>query len=321
MLLGIVDDPTFGHVLACATGGTLTEILGDRQLRLHPLTDVDAADMVTGLRGSVLLRGYRGSPPVDEPALVDAISGGYQRSRTCAREIRGLDINPLVVRVRGVCALDARVRIDEIRSGTPLTAGQLLTMSPTPTVINRHVTLVMAYGVSWVVWLPLALGVGAGRDSWWRLLHLAGALGPALGAVSVTAAEGQASFLRLWRRITDWRIGPEWYLVAWTLPFVLLAAVWGLARLTGDDAPVRLGRSAEYPMLPVGVYLGRERGVLWFRGGIGWRASCCRVCNELTPHSSRHSCQRCVGRVSRSAVSVRTRDVADERARGRRLAL
>jgi acyl-CoA synthetase (NDP forming) len=118
MLLGIVDDPTFGHVLACATGGTLTEILADRQLRLHPLTDVDAADMVTGLRGSVLLRGYRGSAPVDEPALVDAILRLSALADVCP-EIRELDINPLVVRVRGVCALDARVRIDEIRSGTP----------------------------------------------------------------------------------------------------------------------------------------------------------------------------------------------------------
>ena len=111
MLLGVVDDPTFGHVLACATGGTMTEVLADRQLRLHPVTDVDAADMVSGLRGSVLLRGYRGSQPVDEPALTQAILRLSALVDVCP-EICELDINPFVVLPAGTCALDVRVRIE-----------------------------------------------------------------------------------------------------------------------------------------------------------------------------------------------------------------
>jgi acyl-CoA synthetase (NDP forming) len=111
MLVGVVDDPTFGHVLACATGGTMTEILADRAVRLHPLTDVDARDMVSGLRGAVLLRGYRGGAPVDEPALVDALLRLSVLVDVCP-EIRELDVNPLVVLPSGVCALDVRVRMD-----------------------------------------------------------------------------------------------------------------------------------------------------------------------------------------------------------------
>jgi acetyl coenzyme A synthetase (ADP forming)-like protein len=111
MLLGVVDDPAFGHVVACATGGTMTEILADRQVRLHPLTDTDARDMAAGLRGAVLLRGYRGSAPVDEAALVDAILRLSALIDLCP-EIRELDINPLAVRASGVCALDVRVRIE-----------------------------------------------------------------------------------------------------------------------------------------------------------------------------------------------------------------
>jgi acyl-CoA synthetase (NDP forming) len=115
MLLGVIDDPTFGHVLACATGGTLTEILGDRQLRLHPLTDVDAADMVSGLRGAALLRGYRGSVPVDERALVQSLLRLSALVDLCP-EIQELDINPLVVLPTGTCALDVRVKVDQRRS-------------------------------------------------------------------------------------------------------------------------------------------------------------------------------------------------------------
>ncbi len=113
MLAGVVDDRTFGHVIACATGGTLTEVLADRQLRLQPLTDLDAREMVSGLRGARLLRGYRGSPPVDEAALVRSL---LQLSALveAAPEIRELDINPLVVLPSGVCALDVRVRVQPV---------------------------------------------------------------------------------------------------------------------------------------------------------------------------------------------------------------
>ena len=118
MLLGIVDDPAFGHVIACATGGTLTEVLADRQLRLHPLTDADARDMVSGLRGAVLLRGYRGSAPVDEAALVTTILRLSALVDACP-EIRELDINPLVVLPSGTCAIDVRVKIEPPATRTP----------------------------------------------------------------------------------------------------------------------------------------------------------------------------------------------------------
>jgi acetyl coenzyme A synthetase (ADP forming)-like protein len=111
MLLGVVDDPTFGHVLACATGGTMTEILADRQLRLHPLTDVDADEMIAGLRGAVLLGGYRGSAPVDGRALAQALLRLSALVDICP-EIRELDINPLVVLPTGTRAIDVRARLE-----------------------------------------------------------------------------------------------------------------------------------------------------------------------------------------------------------------
>jgi acyl-CoA synthetase (NDP forming) len=111
MLVGVIEDPTFGHVIACATGGTLTELLADRQLRLQPLTDLDARDLVDGLRGVALLRGYRGSAPVDDAALVTALLRLSALADVCP-EVRELDVNPLVVLPRGTCALDVRVRIE-----------------------------------------------------------------------------------------------------------------------------------------------------------------------------------------------------------------
>jgi hypothetical protein len=61
-------------VIACGTGGTLVELFADVVLRLHPITDIDAAEMINELRGVRLLRGYRGSAPADELALARGAS-------------------------------------------------------------------------------------------------------------------------------------------------------------------------------------------------------------------------------------------------------
>jgi acetyl coenzyme A synthetase (ADP forming)-like protein len=115
MLVGAVEDPTFGPVIACATGGTLAEILADSQFRLHPLGPEDAADMIRQLRGSVLLDGYRGAAPADRAALSDALLRLSALMGLCP-EIAELDVNPLSVLPQGVRALDARVRVDRPRT-------------------------------------------------------------------------------------------------------------------------------------------------------------------------------------------------------------
>jgi acyl-CoA synthetase (NDP forming) len=118
MLVGAVEDPTFGPVIACAIGGTLTELIADSQVRLHPLTGTDAQEMIGRLRGAALLRGYRGAPAADEPALRDTLLRVSALVGRCP-EILELDINPLLVRPHGVCALDVRVRVERPRMGPP----------------------------------------------------------------------------------------------------------------------------------------------------------------------------------------------------------
>jgi acetyl coenzyme A synthetase (ADP forming)-like protein len=110
LIIGATHDPSFGPVLACGTGGTLVELFKDVVFRLHPLTDIDAADMINEMRGAPLLRGYRGAPVADEPALHEALLRASALVEACP-EVQELDINPLRVLPSGVRALDARVRI------------------------------------------------------------------------------------------------------------------------------------------------------------------------------------------------------------------
>lgn len=111
MMLGATFQPTFGHVIACGAGGTLVELLADVAFRVQPLTDVDAMDLVESVRCSKLLDGFRGARPSDKAALHDAILRLSQLLDICP-EIREIDLNPLKVLDRGVCALDARIRVD-----------------------------------------------------------------------------------------------------------------------------------------------------------------------------------------------------------------
>ncbi len=117
MLVGVTDDPIFGQVMVCASGGILAELLHDADFRLHPLTGRDADDMIASLRGAALLKGHRGSAPADVPALRDALLRVSALVSVCP-EIQELDINPLRVLTRGAHALDIRVRVGAARAAT-----------------------------------------------------------------------------------------------------------------------------------------------------------------------------------------------------------
>ncbi|HSL24551.1 MAG TPA: GNAT family N-acetyltransferase [Vicinamibacterales bacterium] len=112
MFVGALHDPSFGPVLACGSGGVLVDLLRDSVFRLHPLSDADATDMLQEVRGAKLLRGYRGAPPVDEPALRDALLRVSALLEICP-EIQELDINPVKVLSAGARILDARIRIEK----------------------------------------------------------------------------------------------------------------------------------------------------------------------------------------------------------------
>ena len=111
MLVGTVQDSTFGPLVACGSGGVLVDVLRDTVFRISPLADVDADQMLKDVRGAVLLRGYRGAAPADEAALRDVLLRVSALQEACP-EIQEMDINPVKVLAHGACALDVRIRVD-----------------------------------------------------------------------------------------------------------------------------------------------------------------------------------------------------------------
>jgi len=111
VIAGVTLDPTFGPLVLYGSGGTLVELLADVAFRLPPLTDADVDAMLEEVRGTALLRGYRGAAPMDEGALRDLLRRLSTLAEACP-EVREMDLNPVKVLAHGVRVVDARVRVE-----------------------------------------------------------------------------------------------------------------------------------------------------------------------------------------------------------------
>ncbi|MFB7837353.1 GNAT family N-acetyltransferase [Streptomyces sp. NPDC056056] len=103
-------DPAVGAVLSFGLAGAASELLGDTAHRLVPATDRDVADLVRSLRTAPLLFGWRGSAPVDTPALEEVLLR-VSRLVDDHPEVVAVSLEPVVVAARGLSVLGATVRL------------------------------------------------------------------------------------------------------------------------------------------------------------------------------------------------------------------
>ncbi|WP_245727653.1 bifunctional GNAT family N-acetyltransferase/acetate--CoA ligase family protein [Streptomyces vietnamensis] len=103
-------DPAVGAVLSFGLSGAASELLGDTAHRLVPATDRDAAELIRSLRTAPLLFGWRGSAPVDTPALEELLLR-VSRLVDDHPEVVAVSLEPVVVAPRGLSVLGATVRL------------------------------------------------------------------------------------------------------------------------------------------------------------------------------------------------------------------
>jgi acetyl coenzyme A synthetase (ADP forming)-like protein len=107
-IVGMTSDPQFGPVLMFGLGGIYVEALGDVVFRVHPVSDVDAEEMVRSIRGARLLRGVRGEPASDTAAVEEVIQRISQLVGDHG-DIAEMDVNPWVALPDGGVAVDGRI--------------------------------------------------------------------------------------------------------------------------------------------------------------------------------------------------------------------
>ena len=110
-IVGINRDPQFGPLVLFGLGGIFVEVLEDTTVRVAPLSEREASEMIDDVQAAPLLRGARGRDPVDEPAVVETI-GRLSQLATDFPAILELDVNPLVATPDGAAAVDVRLTID-----------------------------------------------------------------------------------------------------------------------------------------------------------------------------------------------------------------
>lgn len=111
LILGIGRDPTLGLFLTIGTGGVLVELLQDSATLLLPVSRDEVRAALSSLKFAPLLTGFRGRPPADIEAVVDAAMAVAGFALAHAARIEELDINPLLATPDGAFAADALLRL------------------------------------------------------------------------------------------------------------------------------------------------------------------------------------------------------------------
>jgi acetyltransferase len=110
-LIGVVNDPAFGPVVAFGLGGIFAETLRDTAYRIAPFDAQTGREMIQELRGAALFAGVRGQAPRDAEALSQTLARVSELAWLFRDRLVEMDINPVLVRPqgRGVIAADALI--------------------------------------------------------------------------------------------------------------------------------------------------------------------------------------------------------------------
>jgi acetyl-CoA synthetase (ADP-forming) len=119
LIAGISTDEQFGPTILLGIGGVMTEALADVAVRLVPITEVDAQEMIEQLRTQALLGAFRGEPALDRDELVALLLSlsdvaGAQVGTTSDGEpehVVSVDLNPLIISGTTPIAVDALVEV------------------------------------------------------------------------------------------------------------------------------------------------------------------------------------------------------------------
>jgi acetyltransferase len=110
VILGAKAEEGLGHLIMFGLGGIFVEVLKDVVFNLTPLTDVEAKEMLSEIKGAAILKGVRGQKGVDTAALETLLRRLSQLVGDLP-EIREMDLNPVMAFEDGVFAVDARIAL------------------------------------------------------------------------------------------------------------------------------------------------------------------------------------------------------------------
>ena len=113
LIIGLQNDSQFGPSIMVGLGGIYTELFKDVSFRVLPITKDDASKMLETLRGKDILKGFRGSKPINMDMLSEAILNIGTLGVDLAGKYDSIDFNPVVVYPESYFVVDAKIILKE----------------------------------------------------------------------------------------------------------------------------------------------------------------------------------------------------------------
>ncbi len=101
LVIGMVNDPTFGPMMMVGLGGTMVELMGDVVHRPAPVDVAEAVEMLRGLKSAKLLSGFRGAKPIDIAPAAALIANLSQAAMAYRERIAEMELNPVILHADG----------------------------------------------------------------------------------------------------------------------------------------------------------------------------------------------------------------------------
>jgi len=108
IIVGLVQDPTFGLSIMCGIGGIFTELYKDVSFRVVPIDDYDARQMIEELAGKKLLEGFRGIK-ASKQLVIDLVLNVSKLGEELIDHVDQMDLNPVFVYEKRICVVDAKL--------------------------------------------------------------------------------------------------------------------------------------------------------------------------------------------------------------------
>ena len=101
LVIGMVNDPTFGPIMMVGFGGTMVELMGDVVHRPAPIDVAEATEMLRGLKSAKLLQGFRGAEPIDIAPVAELIANLSRAALAFRERIAEMELNPVILHADG----------------------------------------------------------------------------------------------------------------------------------------------------------------------------------------------------------------------------
>ncbi len=107
-IIGGKRDPQFGPVILFGQGGIFVEIFEDTSLRVAPIDQEEAMEMIGEIKTHEVFTGARGEKPVDLKKLSETIVKASEVMDENP-EIKEMDLNPIIANEEEAKAVDLRI--------------------------------------------------------------------------------------------------------------------------------------------------------------------------------------------------------------------